>query len=351
MTKPDLDLSLTSGALSYLAIPYLPFQPVKQHAVLMPIQVVFWLTTLLSLLLLIGAHPPLFIWHIGLLGLALINFYGYSRLAYQSLGWGMSRSIWLPGIGLSLLTGCVTLVLIANLFPDTPGIVWVVSSLVVVSGFSLCGILFGGLRFSFTQRQIQQQLAKEKVALELQLIRSQLNPHFLFNVLNNIDHFVRKDPLKASESIIKLSSLLRYLLYETAQPTVPLEQEVNFLEEYIALQKQRLQESNTCTFRQTITAPGLRVVPALFLPFLENAFSHCPLNQPGNFVYFELIGTADKITFVSRNSRQITQATERDGLGLALAKKRLALLYPNAHELHILETDHHFSVELILSLL
>lgn len=262
----------------------------------------------------------------------------------------MSRSTWLQGIGLGSLTGSVTLVLIATLFPATPGIIWVVSSVIMVSGFSLSGLLFGGFRFLFTQRQIQQQLAKEKVALELQFIRSQLNPHFLFNVLNNIDHFVRKDPVKASESIIKLSSLLRYLLYETAQPTVPLEKEVTFLDEYIALQKQRLQETNTCTFRQSIKTPGLRVVPALFLPFLENAFSHCPLNQPGNFVYFDLVGTADTITFVSRNSRQITQVAERDGLGLALARKRLALLYPNTHELHILETDHHFSVELILSL-
>lgn len=322
----------------------------KQHPVLILIQVVFWLTALLGSFLLIRAYPPLFIWHIGVIGLALINFYGYSKLAYQSLGWGLSRSIWLQSIGLGSLTGSVTLVLVANLFPATPGVIWVIASLVLVSGFSLSGLLFGGLRFLFTQRQIQQQLAKEKVALELQLIRSQLNPHFLFNVLNNIDHFVRKDPVKASESIIKLSSLLRYLLYETAQPTVPLEKEVNFLNEYIALQKQRLQETNTCTFRQSITAPGLRVVPALFLPFLENAFSHCPLNQPGNFVYFDLIGTADTITFVGRNSRQITPVTERDGLGLALARKRLSLLYPNTHKLHILETDHHFSVELILFL-
>lgn len=323
----------------------------KQRVALILIQVLFWLITMLSLLLLAREHSPLSLSHICLLGLAMINFYGYSRLAYQSLNVGVERSIWLQGIGLSLLTGCLTLILGAGLFPATPGIVWVVSSLVVVSSFSLSGILFGGLRFSFTQRQIQQQLAKEKVALELQLIRSQLNPHFLFNVLNNIDHFVRKDPVKASESIIKLSSLLRYLLYETAQPTVPLANEVNFLEEYITLQKQRLQETNTCTFRQAIRAPGLRVVPALFLPFLENAFTHCPLNQPGHFVYFDLVGTTDTITFVSRNSRQITPVTEREGLGLALAKKRLALLYPNAHELHILETDHHFSVELILSLL
>lgn len=322
----------------------------KPRVALVLIQVLFWLITLLSLLLLARAHSPLSLSHIGLLGLALIDFYGYAKLAHQSLSRGVNRSICLLAIGLSLLTGCFALVLSADLFPATPGIVWVIASLVIVSGFSLCGILFGGLRFSFTQRQIQQQLAKEKVALELQLIRSQLNPHFLFNVLNNIDHFVRKDPVKASESIIKLSSLLRYLLYETAQPTVPLEQEVNFLEEYIALQRQRLQETNTCTFRQAIRAPGLRVVPALFLPFLENAFSHCPLNQPGNFVYFDLVGTVDTITFVSRNTRQITPVAERDGLGLALARKRLALLYPNAHELHILETDHHFSVELILSL-
>lgn len=346
-----MDLSLTSPSLSYRVVHYSPCQLVKQRIILLVVQVFFWLITLLGMILIAQDHStPLSIAHISLVGLMIINFYSYARLAHQSLERGLTRPIFLVVMGLSLLIGLFTLLLMANLFPGTPGVIWVLSTLVLTGYGSLSGLLVGGLRFLFSQRQIQQQLAKEKIALELQLIRSQLNPHFLFNVLNNIDHFVRKDPLKASESIIKLSSLLRYLLYETARPTVPLEGEVSFLEEYIALQKQRLQETNTCTFRQAIRAPGLRVVPALFLPFLENAFSHCPLNQPGNFVYFDLVGTANTITFVSRNSRQITPVAERDGLGLALARKRLALLYPNAHELHILETDYHFSVELILSL-
>jgi LytS/YehU family sensor histidine kinase len=215
--------------------------------------------------------------------------------------------------------------------------------------FSLSGVLFQGFAYSFSGRQREQQLENEKIELEMNLVRSQLNPHFLFNVLNNIDHYIRKDPDKASHSIIKLSSMLRYLLYESSQQIVPLNKEVAFLEEYIELQKQRIGQGNTCTFRKEISDPGLMVVPALFLPFFENAFSHCPLNQPGNFLYFELIGIPGKITFVGRNTRQMATAqSERKGLGLNLARKRLALLYPDTHQLHILETEHHFSIELVL---
>ena len=314
------------------------------------VQVLFWLLAGLGLILLVRTNLPLKAGHLGLLVIGVISFYGQALLFDKILAGASSRRVWLSMMSVGIVTGVANVVLFSAVLSATFGFIWVLAALALELYFSLSGILFAGFRSSFRQRQQQQQLEKEKIELELSLVRSQLNPHFLFNVLNNIDHYVRKDPPKASQSIIQLSSLLRYLLYETAQRSVPLAKEVAFLAEYIDLQKQRVQEGNACTFRQEITDPGLTVVPAIFLPFLENAFSHCPLNQPGNFVYFELIGRPGKITFISRNSRQAALPSEREGLGLALAKKRLALLYPDAHQLHILETEHHFSVELVLYL-
>jgi len=314
------------------------------------IQVLFWGLTLLTMSLFVQYSRPIRFPHVALLIIGVGTFYGQSWLAQRYIYRHFSRQ----GIGLMVgvsLVGCFLNVVMISSLMTAPSIVWIQTGLALVLYFSLSGFLCQGFCVVISQRRQQHQLEKEKIELELSLVRSQLNPHFLFNVLNNIDHYVRNDPAKASQSIIKLSSLLRYLLYETAQSKVPLDSEVAFLEEYFDLQQQRVQTGTTCHFKKEITDPGLMVVPGLFLPFLENAFRHCPLNQPGNFVYIELVGQPGKITFISRNTRQLISPTsDREGLGLALAQKRLMLLYPNAHHLSILETDHHYSVELVLAM-
>lgn len=223
-------------------------------------------------------------------------------------------------------------------------------SLPVVLFFSISGIMFQGFHYTFIQRQKEQQLQAEKQNLELNLIRSQLNPHFLFNVLNNVDSYVRKDPQKASDSIIQLSSLLRYLLYDTAHSLVPLESEIKFIEDYIELQRQRLQHPEQCTFRKEIADCGKMIAPALFLPYIENAFVHCPVNDRGTLLNFGIKSKRETTVFTVQNTRTSTFSStkEKGGLGMELAKKRLDVLYPNMYTLQILPTEALFTVELII---
>ena len=323
----------------------------KQNPPYILVQLLFWCLTLLVAIIFIQiAGLPFMVDHLVMGPLMVAHFYIQSHLANKYLFQSFSRKGVLIMGSIGFLFGLLFLPFISTISPKLiHGGFWILLSVLIVLYLSLASVLFQGFKFALGQIKKQQTLEKEKIELELTLVRSQLNPHFLFNVLNNIDHYVRKDPQKASGSIIQLSSLLRYLLYETSKPKVPLAKEVTFLEEYIDLQKQRIQDGNVCTFKKTIADPDVMVVPAIFLPFLENAFSHCPLNQPGNFLYFEIVTGNETITFLSRNTRQQSVETqERSGLGLTLARKRLTLLYPDMHQLHIMETANHFSVELVL---
>lgn len=223
-------------------------------------------------------------------------------------------------------------------------------SLPVVLFFSISGIMFQGFHYTFIQKRQELQLKAEKQNLELNLIRSQLNPHFLFNVLNNVDSYIRKDPQKASDSIIQLSSLLRYLLYETTHGLVSIKSEIEFIEDYIDLQRQRLQHPEHCIFRKEISDTSKMIAPALFLPYIENAFIHCPVNERGALLNFALRSQSDKTIFTAQNTRTDTFASmkEKGGLGMELAKKRLDILYPNRYSLHIVPAETLYIVEVII---
>jgi LytS/YehU family sensor histidine kinase len=212
--------------------------------------------------------------------------------------------------------------------------------------------MFQGFHYTFIQRQKEQQLRTDKLNVELNLIRSQLNPHFLFNVLNNVDAYVHTDPHKASDSIIKLSSLLRYLLYETAQTLVPVESEIKFLEDYINLQRQRLQHPEKCMLKKEVTGTSKLIAPALFLPYIENAFVHCPVQDEHAFLMFSITSKPDKTVFTAQNTTMNTRLTFKEtnkGLGQDLAKKRLDVLYPNRYTLNIVPAETVYIVELVIS--
>jgi LytS/YehU family sensor histidine kinase len=225
-------------------------------------------------------------------------------------------------------------------------------SLPVVLFFSISGIMFQGFHYTFIQRQKEQQLRTDKLNVELNLIRSQLNPHFLFNVLNNVDAYVHTDPYKASDSIIKLSSLLRYLLYETAHTLVPVESEIKFIEDYINLQRQRLQHPEKCLLKKEVADGTKLIAPALFLPYIENAFVHCPVQDEHAFLMFSIISKPGKTVFTAQNTIMNTRPAFKEtnkGLGQDLAKKRLDVLYPNQYNLNIVPAETVYIVELVIN--
>ncbi len=197
------------------------------------------------------------------------------------------------------------------------------------------------------QQQLQM-LTLQKREAELSLLRMQLQPHFLFNVLNNLLSMV--DPLQnpaLADSIDRLSALLRYVVYETRDGEVPVAGEIDFIRNYAALQQLRFEESEI-DFKLHITGEydQQRVEPGLFVPFVENAFKHGARPEKKSFIRIDFdLSSANAIVFAVENSRHDALPAERGGEGIAATRKRLTLIYPGRHRLEI-EANNTFSVKL-----
>jgi len=194
---------------------------------------------------------------------------------------------------------------------------------------------------------------KENLKTELSLLRSQVSPHFMFNVLNNIVSLSRKQPDQVEPSLIKLSSLMRYMLYEADETKVPLEKEIEYLQSYIDLQKQRFGKKltvNTC-FKNVDTS--YLIEPMLLIPFVENAFKHGTglISQPQ--IDIELKANGKKLNFAVKNkfngeTEEIKDKTS--GIGLSNVQRRLDLLYHKKHQLLITKKEDWFISSLQIEL-
>lgn len=205
-------------------------------------------------------------------------------------------------------------------------------------------------RDSFMRRQ------KEKEA-ELKLLKAQLNPHFLFNTLNNLYGLSIVKSERLPDLMLKLSDLLRYSLYETKETFVPLEKEITYLENYISLEKIRLEEKTDILFTKSGDLSSKTIAPMLFIVFVENAFKHLGVLETGKSnVSVSIKEENNTVTFKCENSIDKLDSTEesleksKSGIGLQNAKKRLALIYPENHDLTISKTNGNFSVLLKLNL-
>ncbi len=204
-------------------------------------------------------------------------------------------------------------------------------------------------RDSFTQRQ------QEKEA-ELKLLKAQLNPHFLFNTLNNLYGLSVIKSNKLPSLMLKLSDLLRYSLYETKESFVPLEKEIQYLENYIALEKIRLEEKSEITFTKSGRFTTKKIAPMLLIVFVENAFKHLGITKDKNSkVCITLEVFNDNLHFKCSNTIDNTGIEahhlekKNSGIGLQNAKKRLKLMYPDKHDLTIVKEQENYSVHLILT--
>jgi hypothetical protein len=209
------------------------------------------------------------------------------------------------------------------------------------------------LKFWYRDQRIRQELVKQNIKSELALLRSQVNPHFLFNTLNNIDTLVKVDQKRASDSIMKLSELMRYMIYNSTSPLVALKQEIIYLESYIDLQRLRLANPKAANFSVTGSTNGHSIAPMLLIPFVENAFKHGSKNKdPGNVdIRMDLEGNS--LQFQVQNSMDPHEHQQKDatrGIGLDNVRRRLKLLYPERYDLDIKRGNTHFLVTLKLSL-
>ncbi len=205
----------------------------------------------------------------------------------------------------------------------------------------------------FNQQQRSQELERERLQSELKFLKSQINPHFLFNTLNNLYSLSLKKSDQAPEMILKLSEMMRYMLYESNEKMVPLEKEIRCIENYIELERIRQGERTKINIQIDWAENGQKIAPLLFIPFLENSFKHgVNSNIDSGWINISLKESNGSLTFLVENnkSKKITQSLNGSGIGLKNVKRRLELLYPDHHQLVITEGDDTYKTDLKIQL-
>lgn len=215
--------------------------------------------------------------------------------------------------------------------------------------------LFGFLLRTFIEwikdKKIKAELEQDKLVSQIELLKSKINPHFLFNTINNIDVLIQKDPVKASDYLNKLSDIMRFMLYETKADKIALSTELSYLEKYIELQKIRSSNPSYVNYHVEGNIDGQLIEPMLFIPFMENAFKHTENKNIENAINIKLIINKEMIIFECENKFTINSQniSEHNGLGNDLIEKRLLLLYPNKHQLNITKENNTYKVKLTLN--
>ncbi|MVT09027.1 sensor histidine kinase [Chitinophaga tropicalis] len=219
--------------------------------------------------------------------------------------------------------------------------------------FLSCSTAWRMIRDKMETDRLASEKENENLKTELSLLRSQVSPHFMFNVLNNMVALARKQSDQLEPSLIKLSSLMRYMLYEADEDTVPLDKETDYLQSYIDLQQQRFGAKVQVNVRMELPESGYEIEPMLLIPFVENAFKHGTGLIQDARINIELRAIQGVLHFSVVNKYNTEYAEIKDktsGIGLTNVKRRLNLLYRDDYQLLINKQDGWFMVSLLLHL-
>ncbi|MDY8135905.1 sensor histidine kinase [Aquimarina sp. 2201CG5-10] len=200
-------------------------------------------------------------------------------------------------------------------------------------------------------RQIKSiiNLKNEKSKTELLHLKSQVNPHFFFNTLNNLYGLVEEDTQKAQALILKLSDMMRYSIYEGQNDFVTIKEEIAYLKNYIELHKMRYHKKTDVRFNLHVQDESYKVMPLLFIILLENAFKHGVENlREDAYVYINLNCAGNRINFTVENNFDKTEIPDKPGIGLKNLKRRLELIYPKKHSLFFTTQEEVYKVQLTL---
>lgn len=199
-----------------------------------------------------------------------------------------------------------------------------------------------------------QEIEKEKTIAELKALKSQINPHFLFNSLNSIYSLARKNSSQVPEKVIQLSDLMRHIIYDSDVEFILLTSEIEMIKNYIELQNLRTPEKEKIVLEVTGETENKKIAPLIFLPFVENSFKHgLKSGAEKPFVKIKITVTADNLVFEIENSKSDLiekQDNQNKGIGIENVKKRLGLIYPGKHFLAISENQNTFNVTLQIRL-
>jgi two-component system LytT family sensor kinase len=216
--------------------------------------------------------------------------------------------------------------------------------------YFIYGIMYFFLENWFWTIQNQQDILKEKLTAELAFLRSQINPHYLFNTINDIYTLVYQKADEAPDALLKLSEMLRYMLRESQTDKMPLEKEITYLKNMIELPQISAKGKIFIEFDVHIKTTDIQVPSLLFISFLENAFKHGIFTDPKFPLIIRLDVTDDHLTFLCNNRKAKVFKDKTGGIGLSNVQRRLELLYPKKHQLKITDDEDFYCVELILAL-
>lgn len=219
--------------------------------------------------------------------------------------------------------------------------------LVFVSGTALAIKL---VRINLQIRKREEETARKKLLTELQFLKSQINPHFLFNTLNNIYGLARKKSDDTAEVVMKLSKLLRFMLYETAQASINIDDELKVVKDYIELEQLRYGSRLDIEYHEDIDYLEQQITPLILIPFVENAFKHgLSETRFHSYIKIHTILKKGNLHFSIENSKSENEGRAPERIGLKNVKRQLELLYPE-HDLKINITPETFKVTLTINL-
>ncbi len=199
------------------------------------------------------------------------------------------------------------------------------------------------------EEKLRKDLEKEQLKTNLALLRQQVSPHFFMNTLNNIHALIDINTEDAKDAIVRLSTLMRYLLYDSAQGLVSLKKEIEFIRSFISLMQLRFSDKVRITVVLPEQIPDVQIPPMLFISLLENAFTHGVSYQAPSYINIEMAVLEHALLCSMKNSRHATKTSQNDeysGIGLDNIRQSLNLLYNDEYKLSITELEHEFEVNL-----
>lgn len=219
-----------------------------------------------------------------------------------------------------------------------------------LSPWVIFSTVFGLIEDWSKMKKDKQALEQQNAQAELALLKSQLNPHFLFNTLNSIYSLAYQKSDKAPDAILKLSEVMRYMLYDSEGKVVLLEKELQYLHSFVDLQKARFKENIYVDLLIEGSITNQLIMPVLLIAFVENAFKHGVLDDPADPVLIHVIVEGNNLQLNVQNRINHQLKDQTGGIGLPNIRRRLELLYPGQHTLNIKENDTHYICELSLQL-
>ena len=214
-----------------------------------------------------------------------------------------------------------------------------------------------GIKFIFISIQTDQRmeaLERQSLQAEMDYLKYQINPHFFMNTLNNIHALIDIDSEAAKDTVIELSKMMRYVLYDSEQDSISLEKEIHFLQHYIQLMRLRYSDSVEIVVDVPEESPSqVKIPPLIFIVFVENAFKHGISYNSRSFIHIsiEVSKEADRVRYCVTNTKNPSKWNTQGGIGLDNVRKRLDLLFPKRYQLEIENTSNQYSVELNIPVL